>query len=121
MMIRKVHRLLLLLLLIVLLPIRGVIAAAMPCQPLPVETTAPAQAAVHHCEEMPAADRAQDDASAQGEPCPLCAAFCSMTSMPTAGLQLAPPLLASTARFAEPLAKAPSFLSDGQERPPRTI
>jgi hypothetical protein len=53
--------------------------------------------------------------------CNLCCDFCSMTPLlSTLPSVPAPPDLSSVS-FADLLAPAPSFLSDGQERPPRSI
>jgi hypothetical protein len=53
--------------------------------------------------------------------CSLCAACCSalpiVSALPTVGS----PYGASGARFPDLFTPAPSFLSEGQERPPRSI
>lgn len=125
----KTLRLCLLVLLAVLLPVRGAIAAAMLCPPT--------VAGVAHSGQMPAADHpaAQaDDADAgeaghaghhpgahEGGSCNLCCDFCSMTPLPSEPPTVATPTQLSTVAFPDLFAPAPSFLSDGQERPPRSI
>ena len=129
----KLFRTWLLLLLVILLPVRGAMAAAMLC--LPQSDTRSERVVVdHHGGSSAAAgpDHAQHshDASAtqqkdEGGPvdshdCNLCASFCSLTLLISdppdwghlpAQADLNPALSASV----------PSFVSDGEERPPRTI
>jgi hypothetical protein len=129
-----------LLLLVVLLPWRGAVAAAMLCPP--------ALAPGHHSQH--AADDGQadhehhhhvrdhhgdmSDAEAPGSPpdhashdtaqdgtCNLCAATCSVTTLPVHAEGVpAPPEVACT-RFPPLAAPVPDFLSSGQDRPPRSI
>lgn len=128
-----------LLLLVVLLPWRGAVAAAMLCPP----ATAP----VHHGQHVmdrahtghephhahdhhgdmsdPAAHGSQPDHAshdpAQDSTCNLCAATCSVTTLPVHAVGVpAPPEVAST-RFPPLAAPVPDFLSSGQDRPPRSI
>jgi hypothetical protein len=134
-------RIWLLVLLAVLLPIRGAVAAAMLCP----SGTAGAQTSVamagagidhhaagavdHAAHEHAGHQHAEHHSDAAGTAghhdgfgkCNLCCDFCSMTpllstlpSIPT------PPNLASVS-FPALHAPAPNFLSDGQERPPRSI
>jgi len=134
-------RIWLLVLLAVLLPVRVAVAAAMLCPPAsangqsgvgtavsevdPHTRDAVDHAAHEHANHQHAGH--DSDAPSAGEhhdgfgKCNLCCDFCSMTpllstlpSVPT------PPSLSSVA-FPAFLAPAPSFLSDGQERPPRSI
>lgn len=130
----KLLRLCLLVLLAAMIPFRGAIAAAMLCPPAAVGTQSDMRpmerdAAPHdHAGDAPAhaahqhADGTQHDhGTSNQDKCNLCSAFCSLT-----------PLLSDTAGIADPgdlvdppfpafSAPAPSFLSDGQERPPRSI
>jgi len=53
--------------------------------------------------------------------CDLCGDFCSMTPMLSALPSIPTPLTLSSVLFPDLSAPAPSFLSDGQERPPRSI
>jgi hypothetical protein len=52
--------------------------------------------------------------------CNLCASFCSMTPMPSTAPTIEPSMLAATLSFPTLHAPAPSFQSDGQDRPPRS-
>jgi hypothetical protein len=136
----KSARLWLLLLLAVLLPVRGAVAAAMLCPVAggSVQVQAPAAHAAHeeaahehahahegahaHVQDASAPNAAAADDHAKGsDGCNLCAAFCSLTpivgSVPTVA---APADLTNTA-FPEFSAPAPSFVSGGPERPPRSI
>jgi len=58
----------------------------------------------------------------QGAPdkCNLCAAFCSLTPMLGSPPTLPPSLPAATTAFPALSAPVPIFLSDGQDRPPRS-
>ena len=135
----KSLRVWLLVLMAVLLPLRGALAAAMMC---PVAGTGvqtevkmaekahdhghahshgasgdhhgaelTSQAADHH-------DFASGDDSA--DKCNLCSAFCSVTGMVSGTASTAEPQTVATV-FPHLYAPPPSFISDGQERPPRSI
>ncbi|WP_457333305.1 hypothetical protein [Rhizobacter sp. P5_C2] len=70
---------------------------------------------MHHNEAEPSpAPHAHDTG------CNLCAAFCSMTPMPSTAPTIEPSMLAATLSFPALHAPAPSFQSDGQDRPPRS-
>ena len=107
-------RIILLVVLALLLPMRGAIGAAMLC---PQGAGHDAHAMHHgghaHTEDVPHAD-------AHSVSCNVCAAFCSMTPMPSDVLTLQEqPPLASPVVFPALLVPAPTFQSDGPERPPR--
>jgi len=116
-------RIWLLVLLAILLPLRGAIAAAAPCvgtgHPAPVE-----HAQMHHHMEAAQieighAHHHHDHAGA--DKCNLCSSCCSTAPLI---LTFAPTVAALDGQSADfPLvqAPAPTFLSDGQERPPRSI
>jgi Protein of unknown function (DUF2946) len=129
----------LLLLLAVLLPVRGVVAATMLCEI--AESGSQMELHLQH-DRMPAAHQALDQAmdatdhhsaqhehgdahhdhSAGGqlEKCNLCSASCSLTPLTSTGPAV--PLMAAVgAAFPAVPSPALSFLSDGQERPPRSI
>jgi len=125
----KTLRIWLLVLLATLLPLRGAIGAALPCEgtghPAPVE-----HAQMHHHIDAAGAD-ADDAAStdhgthhhdhAGADKCNLCSSCCStapllLTFSPTVAALDGP-----RAEFPLIQAPAPTFLSDGQERPPRSI
>lgn len=53
--------------------------------------------------------------------CNMCSAFCGLTPLLTEVPTLAEPLNLTQVKFTDPIALPPSHLSDGQERPPRTI
>lgn len=123
----KMLRVCFLLLLVVLLPWRGAVAAAMLCPPAtaPVQHSAhivadDAQAHEHHLHAHAShADHGTADKT-QDSTCNLCAATCSVTTLPvhTAGVP-APAEIAAT-RFPPLAAPVPDFLSSGQDRPPRS-
>ena len=141
----KLFRVWLLVLLAVLLPVRGAMAVAMACAPsgMPVSSQAALvashddehaqhgadagheHAAVAHDHASPdhsaGHDGPQDHGKSHADKCNLCSASCSAAPLvrDVAGVpELNDP--ASTV-FPSLAAPAPSFLSDGQERPPRTI
>jgi hypothetical protein len=129
----KIFRLWLLVLIAVLLPIRGAVAAAMPC---PNEST-PVH---HHMGASPdhrmmgherMADAPQHHLQADGHPdhghaghgdkCNLCASCCTGTAMPSSLQAAFEALEPAGESFTAPATPAMSFLSDGQDRPPRSI
>jgi len=125
----RLLRICLLVLIAVLLPMRGAMATAALC---PLQ----ADASAHHGYEMAsghhhAGDEAgssqhhqdkhdkHDDGSGHDK-CSLCASCCSALPVPSSFASLPEPFgLAQS--FPDLRAPAPSFLSDGQERPPRSI
>ena len=123
----------LLLLLVVLLPVRGAMAAAMLCLPQSDAKSAKvvvdhhgggmASAGHDHARHSPDASAAQpkDQASAvDSHDCNLCASFCSLTLLISDPLDWRHPPAQADLNPA-PSVPAPSFVSDGEERPPRTI
>ncbi|MEO6744243.1 MAG: DUF2946 family protein [Caldimonas sp.] len=133
-MIVKSTRIWLILLLAVLLPVRSAMAAAMLCPPAGVGTqsevhlegvlhddgaaslVASDHAAHHHGSSE---DQSNDDAST-ADKCNVCSAFCSVTPLLSsvgASLAVREP---STTSFPDLSTPAVTFLSDGQERPPRS-
>ena len=123
-----------LVLIAVLLPMRGAMAAAMLCAPsmpgVPAQATATQDPATdRHGSGHAYHDHAQhghgggahDHAAASQDKCNLCSATCSLTPLVhhVAGVQA--PCDLRSASFPDIDAPAPSFLSAGQERPPRTI
>lgn len=119
------------LLLALLLPIRGAVAAAMPCAAVGAGQGAPAMAmsmaATPH-EAMAQADPAHclHDAQpaaghghAAGSGCSLCGDICSMTPLPGVPPTVPAPLAPPSVAFPDVSAPTPSFLSEGPERPPR--
>lgn len=136
----KTLRIVLLLLLAVLLPLRGAVAAAMACGPAGghgvAQTAAMHHGAMHASHEAHDHDATADMAAAHAEHhshdaqgddgntsdrCLLCAACCSAQPMPASVPSVPTPLPAAAAAFPAPSTPALSFLSDGQERPPRSI
>jgi hypothetical protein len=143
----KTVRICLLLLLAVLLPVRGAVAAAMLCAPAGVGAPGeprmgaqhPAHAMGHHAmghqgdgADAHAAHPAvlhgdglssvgDPDASGPQDRCTLCAAFCSLTPLVGSAPGLFVPQALPAASFSALSAPVPSFLSDGQERPPRSL
>jgi hypothetical protein len=123
----------------VLLPLRGALAAAMMC---PVAGTG-VQTEVHmaeqandhgyahshgasgdhHGAELKAQAAEHHDFATVGDPadkCNLCSAFCSVTGMVSGTATTAEPQTVATV-FPHLYAPPPSFIPDGQERPPRNI
>lgn len=142
----KMMRICLLVLLAVLLPVRGAVAAAMLC---PIgetgtrtEVNLDGQAIGHHhhaaaghhdagdqhpLADAPSAPHGHDaghhpDATSSGvDKCNLCAAFCSVTSMVSSSPTVLLPRVVSAVRFPALSAPPSTFVSGGQERPPRRI
>lgn len=132
----KALRLVLLLLLAVLLPLRGAIAAAAPCAgdgfrgpASSAQAGGHAHQHHHHHSGGPAGEPASLHAHAGGHPhehgdagkCNLCASCCSAASLPATFSPAIAALEAAPASFAVVNASVQPFLSDGQERPPRSL
>ncbi|MFG6429875.1 hypothetical protein [Roseateles sp. LYH14W] len=129
----KVLRICLLVLLAVLLPVRGALAAAMVCAPAgsamasPVAAQGDQGAMPCHMDldGQPAAS-AVGEGDAPPHPdktdrCNLCSASCSATPLLRDVPGIAEPGGLASASYPDVPAAAPSFLSDGQERPPRSL
>ena len=130
----------LLLLLAVLLPFRGALAAGMLCpggsgvqaEAQLMQHAHSLQASVvgeehrHHEISVQASAPVHGHAGSAAhdhdaaDKCNLCSAFCSVTGLVSADVMLAEPQ-SVPAVFPHLCAPAPSFISDGQERPPRSI
>jgi hypothetical protein len=138
----KAVRIWFLLLLAGLLPARGAVAAAVLCpvgtggvqQEMVLSGEAARHDAMEHMHGPTAGleqaaehgHTAHDDRRASHEHttsdrCNACSAFCSLTPLVTSVPSVFEPLDPPGVKFSELSAPAPSFLSDGQERPPRTI
>jgi uncharacterized protein involved in copper resistance len=128
----KFLRIWLLVLLAVLLPVRGALAAAMVCAPsggASAPVTAHGDHDAHHGDaggghEHAVADHGNghDPAHAdQTDTCNLCSASCSATPLLHDVPGIAEPYGLTSATYPDVAAAAPTFLSDGQERPPRSI
>ena len=130
----KLLRIWLLVLLAVLLPVRGAMAAAMVCAPpasAPVQQLGAhggshghgdhghAEAGHAHGGDAVAADAAH--AAGPADKCNMCSTSCATPPVPSAAGGLAAALELASAPFPDLPAAAPTFLSDGQDRPPRTI
>ncbi|HSB22446.1 MAG TPA: DUF2946 family protein [Burkholderiaceae bacterium] len=128
-------RVLLLVLLASLLPARGVVAAATLCPPA-AGTTSDAHAmhspdgVMHDHSGAGLHQQADADTGATGHPhggvsghakCNHCFACCSVPPLASAVPDVPVPRDLAAAAFPAPCVPAPSFLSDGQERPPRSI
>ena len=139
----KLLRACLLVLLFVALPIRGAMAATMLCPP--------ANGAAHagmsvvdpeaghdlegpmHADPDQRHDHDHEHDHAQAQPgdgahdhahhdkCNVCTSSCSSLPLPSASAGIAEPEILTSVSFPELSAPAPTFQSDGQERPPRTI
>ncbi|OUM00890.1 hypothetical protein A8M77_18445 [Variovorax sp. JS1663] len=139
----KTFRRWLMLLVAVLLPIRGALAAGLLCPvggfglqtevQLTQHTHGHEASAVgheHQQHEVTAQDHgaghdhagsgAPDLAGSAADKCNLCSAFCSVTGLISATVAIAAPQPVFTV-FPDLYAPPASFVSDGQERPPRTI
>ena len=125
----------------VLLPVRGALAAAMVCATVGGGTQTEvvahdhstghdAMRAEHGSHAHDHTDHAHSPDSQPSPPaassdvpstCNLCCYFCSLTPLVSSLPSLAVPRLPSSASFPDIAAPVPSFVSEGQERPPRTI
>lgn len=132
----KLLRIYLLVLLAVLLPVRGALAAAMVCAPaggdgsgivaaqgvqdaLPCHMDSsdePAGSALDGGHGLPLSDQTD-----KTDRCNLCSASCSATPLLRDVPGIAEPGDLASASYPGVAAAAPSFLSDGQERPPRSL
>lgn len=124
-----------LLLLVLLLPVRGAVAATMPCST--AGETPQARVAVHdhgghahHSEHGAHGDSADHDhagshhdgKAGHADICNLCASGgCHATPLAAAPPEVLDPLLTARVVFPALSVAAPAFQSDGQERPPRSI
>ena len=137
----RLFRFCLVLLLAVLLPLRGGLAATMPCGSAAVASPAAHGHAGHehgheheHEHEHEHAGHAHHDAGHQATSpdsevdtqafhgsCTFCAAHCCMTPLPMQAPTVAAPPLVAEAVFEERGAGVPSFIASGPERPPRNI
>ena len=118
----KLLRVCLLVVLAILVPVRGAMGAAMPCMPAGLEMPPEVQAQVMtHAGEHPCHDESAPEGSKQGKTCERCAAFCSLTPLMSSVPALAEPGELRTTTFPDLSAPAPTFLSGGPERPPRSI
>lgn len=126
----------LLLLLAALLPIRSAIATAMLCPPAGVGPQTAGVSMNHHGhhgsmeaagshghEHAETGHGAAHDGSAltTQDECNLCTAFCSVTPLVGPSPIAFMPHDPTSTAFPAFSAPAPSFLSDGQERPPRSL
>ena len=127
----RIFRIWFVVLLAALLPVRGAMAAAMLCPPAGVGTQSELrlmatddQAVGHdHAVDGHAHTHAShsDHGQSGTDKCNLCSAFCSITPLLSAMPSVPQPFDLMAASFPDLSAPAPSFLSDGQERPPRSI
>ena len=119
------------LLLVILLPMRGAVAAAMLCPGAGVQ----AEHRVHD----PAVDHAAMDHSmahdrhaaaehadggndhAVADKCNMCSVYCSLTPLVSSLPAVMMPLGFTAVRFPDLATPPPTFISDAQERPPRSI
>jgi hypothetical protein len=134
----RIFRIWLLLLLAVLLPLRGAMAAALLC-PI-AETGSQVELRLHEhslghqaMDESAHADHASmhlehvagephdHDGAGQPDKCNLCSAFCSVTPLVSSQPRVFAPLDNAAVSFPDLSAPAATFLSGGQDRPPRSI
>lgn len=128
----KLLRIWLLVLLATLIPVRGAVAAAMLCSaagpgsqgelrvmdPRAAGGVHDAEAQAHHRHDGGAG---HDHKAAQKDKCNLCAASCALTPLLSEPAGISEPRDLADVPFPSITAPAPSFLSGGQERPPRSI
>ena len=138
----KLFRVLLVLLLVLSLPARGALVAAMVCEPVdsghPTERVAHDHSANHmpdvaghghaahdrvegHAHPSPISATVTATAAAASDSCHLCCDLCSLSPLVSQWPSLAGPQHLSNLAFPDVAAPLPSFVSEGQERPPRTI
>jgi len=133
----KLLRTLLLVLLAVLLPVRGTMAATMPCTPAGSAAHAEMGAMAHdeghghdghaHIDAGQSHDHATHDHGdgahdhASQDKCNVCSSSCSSPPLPSATAGVEEPGVLSSVSFPDLSVPAPTFQSGGQERPPRTI
>lgn len=128
----KLLRVWLLVTLAVLLPIRAAMAVALPCalSGLDSHSEAMYQDAAGHRHSMGVQEADQHDEGAGAlheheesclDKCNLCSASCSATPLVSIIAGIPEPLDSVSASFPDLSVPALSFLSDGQERPPRSI
>ena len=129
----KLFRTWLMLLLVVLLPVRGAMAAAMLCLP---QSDARSERVVfdhhggssasaghdhaQHSHDASAAQQKDGGSTVDSHDCNLCASFCSLTVLTSDPPDWRHPPAQADLNPA-PSASVPSFVSDGEKRPPRTI
>lgn len=114
----KSVRICLLLLLVLLLPIRGAVAAAMMC---PVEDAGRHEMAASAAHAHAGAGHHDGHDHGAADKCHMCSAFCALTPLVGDTPRLPEPAALPAVRFPEFPAPAASFLSDGQDRPPRSL
>lgn len=119
----KSLRIVVLVLLAMLLPLRGVSAAALLCEQQPASHTEMAALAHdHEAASATARDHAQHEHDHGGvDKDHHCLASCSATPLMSALPTIASPAAAGAAVFPHFAAPAPTFQSGGQDRPPRSI
>lgn len=127
-------RLWFLVLLALLLPVRGAMAAAMPCMPTGGGSHAEVVVmdhgdmdhhdGMHHGHDVQAHEPSPDSQPDQGhvsqDKCNMCSASCSSPPLASSLPAIDGPVVLSTASFPAVSAPAPTFQSGGQDRPPRT-
>ena len=140
----KSLRLGLVLLLVLLLPVRGALAAAMLCAPAgkagsielrheageaapehhavghDTSASADAHAEPDHCAHEDAGGQHAGHGESAQDRCNMCAASCSAVPLASASTAIEDRVVLSSVSFPDLVAGAPTFQSDGQERPPRT-
>jgi len=120
----KTLRLFVLVLLAMLLPLRGVSAAALLCEPHPASHTEVVShdQGGHDMASATGEDRVQHDHSHDGfDKGRHCLSSCSAAPLMAGVPSPFTPTLLGTTVFPHFAAPAPTFQSDGQDRPPRSI
>lgn len=128
----KTLRLCLLIVLALLLPIRAAVGAAMLCPPMGSGSPAPSAGVEHHPavttgghehrdDRAYAEHRGQEEAAGPHDQCNLCAAFCSVEPILIDPPTMAVPCQVFTVTFPLLAALPSSFVSGGQDRPPRPL
>lgn len=122
----KKFRLFVLMLLAMLLPLRGVSAAALLCEQQPASHAESVAIAVdahaHDTASMPGHDQdSHDHSHTDFDKGRHCMSSCSAAPLVSALPTVLAPTLAGTTVFPHVAAPAPTFQSEGQDRPPRRI
>jgi hypothetical protein len=116
----KSLRLWLLVAIAVLLPIRGVMAAALPCMNM-AHGAASVAAPWAHAHHHDASGHHHHPGQAGADKCNACASCCTAPPMMATFSPAVAPLALPSVPFPAVTVALPTFVSEGPERPPRSI
>ena len=133
----KLLRLFIVMLLVVVVPLRGIAAAVMPCHgetaPAHVhveeadsEEMSPSTMEMHHADmhahdAVEVHDHHEHDGSGHADKCNLCDTCCGASALPSTPLVEFEASAPVVVRFPDLTMPAPTDFQGGQERPPRSI